>query len=104
MLRNVTAHAVGCTVLDRPSRRLTLSTMVGKNSPIPCERIEEFFLEHDDQTEAIIEILQGFADADRDSCLVIGTLHLTGLPKEPVRTRRIRVECGLMQVGWSPSQ
>ena len=39
-----------------------------------------------------MEILQGEPDADRDDCLLIGEIVLSGLPKEAKRTPRIQVE------------
>lgn len=90
-VRDVTAHPVGCTVLERATGKLIHSAIIPKNTPIPCDRSEEYFLEHDDQSEALVEVLQGGADVERDACLTIGTLKLTNLPKEPLRTRRIRV-------------
>ena len=93
-IRDITAHAVGCCVVDTtgPSKRLVNSVIIQKNTPIPCRKTDAFFVEHDDQTEARIEILQGKPDAERDECLLIGELVLSGLPKEQKRTARIQVE------------
>lgn len=93
-LQDVTAHAVGCCVVDASgaSRRLLNSVIIPKNTPIPCQKTDSFFLEHDDQTEARIEILQGEPEADRDDCLLIGEVVLDNLPKEQKRSQRIQVE------------
>jgi len=93
-VRDVTAHSVGCCVVDRSKakRRLLNSVLIDKNTPIPCQQGDHFCLEHEEQSEAQIEILQGEADADRDDCLLIGDLRLTNLPKEARRTPRIGVE------------
>jgi molecular chaperone DnaK len=94
-VRDVTAHGVGCCVIDASngSKRLINSVVVPKNTPIPLRKVDHFFLEHEDQTEVRIEILQGEADADRDDCLPIGELVLDGLPKEDKRTQRIEIVC-----------
>lgn len=93
-VRDVTAHDVGCCVVDTSGsrKRLVNAVIIPKNTPVPCQRTDQFYLEHEDQTEACIEILQGEADADRDDCLLIGELLLDGLPKESKRSERIQVE------------
>lgn len=93
-VRDVTAHAVGCCVLDSrgSKQRLLNAALIPKNTEIPCHRSDAFCLEHDDQDQAQIEILQGEQDAERNDCLLIGELVLKDLPKEPLRTRRIHVE------------
>jgi molecular chaperone DnaK len=93
-VRDVTAHAVGCCVVDvsGPKKRLVNSVIIEKNTSIPCQRSDQFYLEHEDQVEARIEILQGEPDAERDECLLIGELALSNLPKEIKRTPRISVE------------
>ena len=73
-------------------KSLRNAAIIEKNTPIPCRRSDQFYLEHEDQVEARIEILQGEPDADRDECLLIGELALTNLPKETTRTARIMVE------------
>ena len=92
--RDVTAHAVGCCVVDTtgPNKRLVNSVIIQKNTPIPCRKSDQFHLEHEDQTEARIEVLQGEANADREKCLLIGERVLTDLPTEDKRSRRISVE------------
>lgn len=92
--RDVTAHPVGCCVADASgaAKRLKHAVIIPKNTPIPCQRIDEFYLEHESQTQAQVEILQGPPEADRDHCLLIGELRLENLPKEARRTPRIQVE------------
>ncbi|MFA6186473.1 MAG: Hsp70 family protein [Phycisphaerae bacterium] len=93
-VRDVTAHDVGCCVIDNSSLKNCLinAAIIHKNTPIPCHRSDLFYLEHEDQIEARIEILQGEADADRDDCLLIGELALKNLPKETCRSPRIQIE------------
>ena len=94
LISEVTAHAVGCCVLHRKKGKnhLINSVMIPKNTRIPCQHLEQFFLEHEDQIAAKIEILQGEPEADREQCLSIGELQLDGLPKEKKRTRRLQLE------------
>ncbi|MFH1211328.1 MAG: Hsp70 family protein [Candidatus Woesearchaeota archaeon] len=93
-VRDVTAYSVGCCVIDNSGskNRLINAVIIPKNTPIPCQRSDQFYLEHEDQVEARIEILQGEADADREKCLLIGELALKNLPKETKRSPRIQVE------------
>jgi molecular chaperone DnaK len=93
-VREVTAHPVGCCVVDTSiaSRRLSNSVIIPRNTPIPCRKTDRFFLEHADQPQARIEILQGDSDANRDDCLLIGELLLDDLPEEDRATARIEVE------------
>jgi len=98
-VRDATPHAVGCAVLDHGTGDLRNSPIIPKNTPIPCMKADEFYLEREDQTTATIEVLQGEADAKRDECLTIGTLKLEKLPPEPTRTQRIRVEYSLDRNG-----
>jgi molecular chaperone DnaK len=92
-VQDVTAHDVGCCVIDssRSDRHLINAVIIPANTPIPCKRVDRFFLEHEDQTQARIEILQGKADAARDDCLLIGELTLDSLPREAKATQRIQV-------------
>ncbi len=93
-IRDVAAHGVGCCVSDaiESGQKLVNEVIIPKNTPIPCQKMDSFLLEHEQQTEARIEILQGKPDADRDDCLIIGEIVLEDLPKESTRTQRIQVE------------
>jgi len=92
--QDVTAHDVGCCVVDRsgPTRRLVNSVIIPKNTAIPCKKADFYCLEHEDQTAAQIEILQGKHDSTRDECLLIGEMVVGNLPKEEKRTARLHVE------------
>ena len=93
-VRDVAAHDVGCCVADGPGPNPHLSNfvLVEKNTAIPCRKSQCFYLQHVDQTDVLIEILQGTHDANRDDCLLIGQTEMRGLPKEKNRTPRIQVE------------
>ena len=93
LLRDITIHNVGVTVVDRtsPDKRLINSVLIPAGTQIPHRRTERFFLEYPEQTEARVEILQGEPNADRDQCEIIGVITLDGLTPEPTRTRRILI-------------
>jgi molecular chaperone DnaK len=93
LIHEVTAHAVGCCVLDRsaPKDCLRNAAIVTKHSRIPCQRTQRFFLNSEDQKDAQIEVLQGEPDAAREACLAIGEITLDNLPPEPQRTQRIQL-------------
>jgi len=93
-VREVTAHDVGCCVIDTTSakRRLSHSVIIPQNTAIPCRKTDRFYLEHEDQTQARVEILQGNQNADRDDCLLIGELLLEDLPEEDKATSRIELD------------
>ncbi len=93
-VRDVTAHGVGCCVVEGGGNRTQMvnAVIIEQNSPIPCQKSDLFALEDVDQTEAVIEILQGESGASRDDCLLIGELRLENLPKEMHCSQRIKVE------------
>lgn len=110
LLRQSSAHAVGCCVIDKstPDQPLVLSEIVPRNTPIPCMRSASYYLEHEDQSEVLAEILEGEPDAARDDCLVIGKLTLNELPAEDKRSERIKMEFeidrhGMVKVTMSDS-
>jgi molecular chaperone DnaK len=92
--KDVLAHSVGCAVVEHKGtkRELFQAEIIPQNTPIPCQRSDVFYLEHENQTEARIEILEGAPGAKRDNCLLIGELLLENLPKETTRTPRIVVD------------
>ncbi len=100
-IREVTAHDVGCCVVDsgRSGKALRLAVIIPKNTPIPTRLCESFFLERDDITEARVEILQGQANALSSECLTIGVISLDNLPREATRTQRIQVEYAIDRNG-----
>jgi len=100
-VQNVTAHDLGIAVLDRRTGGVINAPIIRKSSVIPCQRTEAFFLEHEDQTRAVVEILQGPADAERDQCLVIGSVTLENLPREQKRTRRMQIDCSVDHNGMA---
>ncbi len=93
-VQDVTAHDVGCSALihDGPKQRLVNAVIIPKNTAIPCQKTDHFYLESEEQTRAKVEILQGEGRANRDDCLVIGEIILDNLPTETVQSQRICVQ------------
>lgn len=80
--RDVTAHAIGVTVLKESDQGLYNSVILRKGIPFPSvEFPERFKLADRDQTDAVIEILQGPHGARKDECQVLGTFELNGLSR-----------------------
>ena len=80
--RDVTAHAIGVTVLKESDQELYNSVILRKGIPFPSvEFPEKFKLADRDQTDAVIEILQGPHGARKDECQVLGTFELNGLSR-----------------------
>ena len=72
--------------------------IIPKNAAIPCQRSDQFYLDHEDQTEARVEILQGEPDVERDKCLLIGELLLKNLSKEAKRSAHISALCCIVTI------
>lgn len=94
-LQEATAHDIGVAVIDETSgvRQSMCSVIVPKNTAVPYEHPPEFFrLERPNQTDVVIEILQGQNGSPAAKCQVIGRLELKGLPPEVQRSPRIKVD------------
>ena len=87
--RDVTAHPLGVAALD-DQQRLVNTVILPKGAPIPSDRTVPFKLADPTQTEALIQILQGQADAPIDQCLKLGHFELKNLT--PVTNGIHRVE------------
>jgi molecular chaperone DnaK len=89
-VQEVTFHSVGCCVVDQ-NKDLRNAVILPKATPIPTSKTDRFSLEHEGQTEARIEILQGEEGQPKDECLSIGQIVLSNLPPEHQRSKRIEV-------------
>jgi len=97
-VREVAAHGLGCAVLKpggHGEEDLIQAVLITKNTPIPAQRTDHFFLEHEDQTTVVIVVAQGDDGKPIKDCLKIGELTLDNLPEEPKRTKRIKVDYSL---------
>jgi molecular chaperone DnaK len=89
-LRDVTSHPIGVCVLSG-NRDLVCQEILPKNTLIPSVQTKTFRLGVSDQTEALIEILQGENAASRKDCALLGHFTLTELPQKKELTERIEI-------------
>ena len=97
-VREVASHGLGIAVLKsggHGEEDLIQAAMISRNTPIPARRIEQFYLEHEDQETVILIVLRGKDGQAMKNCLKIGELRLENLPKESKRTKRIKVNYSL---------
>ena len=75
--------------------------LIPKNTPVPAQKADSFFLQHEDQTAVKIIIAQGDDGSPLKQCLKIGEIQLDNLPKESKRTQRIKVDYTLDSNGMA---
>ncbi|VGO16001.1 hypothetical protein PDESU_04590 [Pontiella desulfatans] len=100
--RDVTAHAIGVTVLKESDGELYNAVILKKGIPFPShDNTDRFKLAERGQTDVVIEILQGPPGARRDDCLVLGKFELNGLSKvtDPNREHEILITMQLNKDG-----
>ena len=90
MVREVTTHGVGCCVVAKDGL-LSNAIILPKGTSIPTAKTDRFALQHDGQTDARVEILQGEEGQAREECLSIGHVELKNLPPEARSSKRIEV-------------
>jgi len=78
-LREVTSHPIGVCVLTDDDR-LVNQEILPKGMPVPSVQVRTFKLVHPNQTEALIEVLQGKDGWGKDKCVKLGEFSLKGLP------------------------
>ncbi len=89
-LRDVTSHPIGVCVLSG-NRELVCQEILAKHTLIPSVQTKTFRLGVADQTEALIEILQGENAAPREKCALLGHFTLTELPQMKELTERVEI-------------
>ncbi len=97
-VREVSSHDLGCCVLKPGGKGeddLVQVALISKNTPVPAQKTDSFFLQHEDQTAVKIIIAQGDDGSPLRQCLEIGEIQLENLPKESKRTQRIKVDYAL---------
>jgi molecular chaperone DnaK len=77
-ISDVCAHSLGVASLN-DLRVLENSTIISKNSKIPCQVSQTYETVHDNQQSVEIRILQGDAK-DPDDCVQLGIAYLENLP------------------------
>jgi molecular chaperone DnaK (HSP70) len=92
-LKQATGHDLGVALMDTSTnqRKSICWAMVPKNTVVPYEFKDSFKLERPNQTDVIVEILQGVHQSSSGDCLCIGSAHLKNLPPEPQLTSRIEI-------------
>jgi len=103
-VREVSSHDLGCCVLRSGGKSegdLVQVALIPKNTPVPAQKADSFFLQHEDQTAVKIIIAQGDDGSPLKQCLKIGEIQLDNLPREPKRTQRIKVDYTLDSNGMA---
>jgi molecular chaperone DnaK (HSP70) len=93
-LREAAAHDLGCGVMKAGGTGeddIVQSVIIPQNTPVPVQKSDRYFLQHEDQDSVRITILQGDGGKPKGECLEIGEIILEHLPKESKRTKRIEV-------------
>ena len=67
-----------------------MSTIIKRNTPIPCKKVHSYTTNADNQTVVRIDVLEGERTRKEDNEL-LGTFHLTGLPPLPKGEAKIDV-------------
>ncbi len=97
-LRDIISHPIGvCVVTD--DHKLVCHEILSKGTQIPSRQIKTFKLEVPNQTEALIEVLQGKEGQPRESATLLGHFDLKGLPARADMAERIEVELNLDSSG-----
>lgn len=91
LLRDVTAHALGIRALNSEGHQV-FTVILQKSVPMPSKITKEFTLGEEGATDAVVEILQGDAGQNVDTCLSLGTFELNGLQPLYGQPHRIMVE------------
>jgi len=86
---DVTAHPIGVCVLD--DEKMLNHVLLDKGKPFPSEHTEHFRLAEANQTDALVEILQGPKSGLKDKCAMLGHFELTSLPPQSDTQPRIEV-------------
>lgn len=91
-MRDILSRAVGVAVIDgEQGEKQFCSEILAKQTPIPSIQTKAFSLTHPNQTDALIEILQGEENQPIEECTPLGHFELTGLPLHNNRVGRIEV-------------
>lgn len=71
-----------------------VDVLVGRNTPVPCERTRDFITAHDNQQAVIVRVAQGESKSFHENVL-LGEVQLTGIPAAPRGQSRIAVTFGI---------
>lgn len=91
-ITDVVSHPLGVLAINSRTGRLRNVVLINKNTSLPVEKDDTFQLEHDNQTQARVAVVQGEDGADPDDCTILGEMAIRDLPPGPVDADRIMVK------------
>ncbi len=88
----VNAHSLGVLAVNSRTGHLRNVVLIEKNTPLPAEKEDTFQLEHENQSQAQITVVQGEHEADPEDCMMLGEMVIRDLPPGPVDAGRIQIK------------
>ena len=88
--REATSRPLGVCVIKN-GQTAEQCVLLDAGTPYPSTQVRTFGLVEPNQTEALIQVLEGEAGAPSDECVQLGDFHLAGLPAHP-ETHTPRIE------------
>jgi len=74
--------SLGCKAFNAGSTLAEFAEIIAKNSTLPASNTQIFSMKQLGQNQVDVIVLQGELGQSPEDCLLIDTLHLTGLPPE----------------------
>ncbi|HEY5956127.1 MAG TPA: Hsp70 family protein, partial [Polyangiaceae bacterium] len=71
-----------------------VDVVISRNSTVPCERTRDFVTARDNQQSVVVRVAQGESKLFQENVL-LGEVHLAGLPEAPRSQSRIAVTFGI---------
>jgi molecular chaperone DnaK len=68
-LQRIAAFDLGCRVYDPATHKMTVDTVIARNSPIPSRQTRTYYTNRADQTRIIVEVVQAKSSADEPTHL-----------------------------------
>ncbi|MYK20502.1 Hsp70 family protein, partial [Candidatus Poribacteria bacterium] len=91
-MSDVCSHSLGLVVFDKETSELRSSTIIAKNTNIPCDvSRNDYWTAIDNQTEFAVIVLQGPEYLEPRSCPVRAAYEVFGIPPRPAGMTRIKV-------------
>ena len=91
-ISDVCSHSLGMIVLDKETSELRNSTIIPKNTNIPCDvSRDDYRTASSNQTEFDVIVLQGSEDLEPQSCPVRDAYEVFDIPPRPAGQTRIKV-------------
>ncbi len=96
--KEILSHSIGVGVLDQQDEEVFFE-MLASNTPIPSVQTKTFKLCEPNQTEALIQLIQGENGLLVEQCLQIGEFTLNHMPPRPDLRGRVEITFALDQNG-----